>query len=200
MPGERGVVLVEQDRRRRYRLPDLGGVAAIVEPDADDLLRARHARPELHGRLRHVQAVRPLGGYPIQEAAERRGAAGAAMDQIVDGGGRLGLEGGLGAAHVEESAVRLDPERQVGAAANGREGHVPGHLGARPGPAGALARFPGRRREHRRRRRERRATHDAGGSQKASTVLIHGSLRADGRVERPNYDHGSRGCQACPFR
>jgi hypothetical protein len=73
---ERGVELVEQDRHFRHRIAGLGGVPAIVQTDADDLLRMGHAGAErrlVHGnevlscafsvrRLERAEIAALLGG------------------------------------------------------------------------------------------------------------------------------------------
>ena len=46
MADQGGRILAEEDRLRRGRHAALGGVVAVVQPDADDLARVRHRRQE----------------------------------------------------------------------------------------------------------------------------------------------------------
>ena len=107
---ERRVVLVEQDRLLRHGVAGLGRVLAIVEADADDLLRVGDARAELGLVLGNEMRRRRLG----DEAPEASDVA-LPGEHGRDRRRRAFLEGLLGGRHVEDAALGLEAEAVVGA-------------------------------------------------------------------------------------
>ena len=136
---ERGVVLVEQDRLLRHGVAGLGRVLAIVEADADDLLRVGDARPELglvlgdEMRPRAALAARRL--KPAEVALRRR-----ARRVIVVGAPSLKACSAAATSRMPRSV--LQPEAVAGAAPQRAEGHGLGRRRARR----RRARLRGRRR------------------------------------------------------
>src|SRR5690606_26203776 len=78
--------LGEQDRLVRHRLPGLGGVVAVVEPDAQDLVRPGDGRADAFtGELAYVAA----GDALIDRGGDGGGAA-RREEALVEVGGEVG--------------------------------------------------------------------------------------------------------------
>src|SRR5690606_40967574 len=89
--------LGEQDRLAGDGLSGFGGVVAVVQPDAQDLVRAGDRRADpLPGELPHVAAGDPLG--------EQGGAAGG-EELLVEVGGDVGDVDVVGVVHADDGLL-----------------------------------------------------------------------------------------------
>jgi hypothetical protein len=123
---ERAVELVEQDRHFRHRIAGLGGVPAIVEADADDLLRIGNGRSELRlvlGDEVTAFAGAGFGGEPFERAN-----VALALEHRGDRGGSAFLEILFGRGNVEDAALGAQAEAVTVAPAQRRECHAFGHV------------------------------------------------------------------------
>ena len=132
MVVERVVELVEEHRLLGHRRADLGGVLAVVEPDADDLLRAGHQRAVLEPGLLQEGRVggrrRQRGGH---QRLQRRSLL--ALQQVVHGGRGGQLEQGRGPLHVEHALGGPGAEPVLATHGEGEEGEAAGHAAGSPG-------------------------------------------------------------------
>jgi hypothetical protein len=107
---QRVVVLVEQDRQRRHGLAGLGGMLAIVQADADDLLRVRHARAKLRFAFRDEKAVGRSAGASLRLEPAQPADIAAPEEHIGDGGRRILVEFLFGRHDVENAAIGPEAE------------------------------------------------------------------------------------------